>query len=75
MKVIYADFNDFDERGNLPLTCSGSVNSLRALSEAPRHGEEVWLTDGQLWAKARVFTTNEGIFEARYVTEPTEMRP
>jgi hypothetical protein len=65
MKEIYADFNDFAADGSLPLTCRGSVASIAALEEPLEVGEEVWLTDGELRVKARVFLYKDGSWEAR----------
>lgn len=65
MKEIYADFNDIAADGTLPLTCSGSVESISQLREPLTDGEEVWLTDGDLRATARVFLSREGFWEGR----------
>lgn len=64
MKEIYADFNDIAADGTLPLTCSGSIESIAKLREPLSDGEEVWLTDGELRAPARVFR-REGFWEGR----------
>jgi hypothetical protein len=55
MRNIYADFNDIAADGTLRLSCSGSLESIRQLSKPLTDGEEVWLTDGELRARARVF--------------------
>jgi hypothetical protein len=65
MRTLYADFNDFDERGDLPLTCRGSVESLRALQTPPSEGEDVWLSDGELRARATLMRAADGIWLAR----------
>jgi hypothetical protein len=62
MKVVYADFNDFDEHGNLPLTCRGSIESIRAVK--PDDGELVVLTDGELFVTAMIRKIERGQFEA-----------
>jgi hypothetical protein len=62
MKVVYADFNDFDEHGNLPLTCRGSVESIRAVK--PEEGEVVLLSDGELYATATIRKIEKGQYEA-----------
>jgi hypothetical protein len=65
VRELYADFNDFDEQGNLPLTNRGSVQSIAGLSEPLAEGEEVWLSDGDLRVKVRVFRCGDGSWEAR----------
>ncbi len=64
MKVIYADFNDFDEHNHLPLTCDGAVKSISQLAQPLREGEEVWLTDGDLRVRAKVRMIGQGTWEA-----------
>ena len=32
MKVIYADFNNFDQHGAMPLTCVGAKASIHRLT-------------------------------------------
>lgn len=64
MKEIYADFNDFAANGALPLTCAGSLSSL-AQVDTLEDGEEVWLTDGELKVKARVYQRADGSWEGR----------
>jgi hypothetical protein len=54
MKVVYADFNNFDERGTLPLTCLGSAASIRRLGLPLADGERVVLSDGELRIVATV---------------------
>jgi uncharacterized protein RhaS with RHS repeats len=53
MKEIYADFNDFDENGNLALTCAGSVRSIDSQKEPLQDGEEVCFSDGDVRAIGR----------------------
>ena len=65
MKVLYADFNDFDSTGNLPLTCAGSVRSISEIGEPLEDGQEVVLSDGECWVVARVYRTEDGTWEAR----------
>ena len=65
MKRIYADFNDFDADGNLPLICRGSLDSIAAQGEELRRDEEVVLSDGELEVVARVFQLDDGSWEAR----------
>ncbi len=65
MKTIYADFNDFLSDGVLPLTSTGSVASIAGLPDRVEEGEEVWLSDGELWVVARVYYCADGTLEAR----------
>ncbi len=65
MKEIYADFNDIASDATLPLTCQGSVASIASLGDSLGDGEEVWLTDGELRARARVFRCADGSWEGR----------
>jgi hypothetical protein len=65
MKEIYADFNDIADDGSLPLTCEGSVANIAALAGGLQEGEEVWLTDGELWVIAHVFRSQNGSWEGR----------
>ena len=65
MREIYADFNDIDSDGFLPLTCSGSMHCIAGLTERLVDGEEVWLTDGALRVSANVFLGDAGWWEAR----------
>lgn len=65
MKQIYADFNDIYNDGTLPLTCSGSRESIAAFGTALSNGEEVWLTDGELRIKARIFRCDDGSWVAK----------
>ena len=65
MRQIYADFNDIDAAGVLPLTCQGSVASIAAQEDALREGEEVHLSDGELAATAWVSRRSDGSWEAR----------
>jgi hypothetical protein len=65
MRQLYADFNDFDATGNLPLICAGSRASITALDKPLRDGEKVFLSDGKLRAMARVFMCPDGTWEAR----------
>ena len=65
MKVIYADFNDFTSDGVLPLTCSGSIESIAEYEDVISDGESVWLSDGELWTKARIYLCVDGVIEAR----------
>jgi hypothetical protein len=65
MKRIYADFNDVAADGTLPLTCRGSVDSITALAEELRSGEEVVLSDNEMEVVARVFRRDDGSWEAR----------
>jgi len=66
--VIYADFNDFDAHGNLPLVCSGSRESCARLR--PSDGDSVILGDGEIYTRATIHTRPDW-FEAssdwRYV--------
>ena len=55
MKEIYADFNDIAEDGTLPLTCNGSVASIASLEGTLKSGEEVVLSDGEVWTTGQVF--------------------
>jgi hypothetical protein len=64
VKSIYADFNDLAADGTLPLTCAGSVESIRMLSEPLTPGETVLLTDGELSALATVSLRLDGAWEA-----------
>lgn len=64
MKRLYADFNDFDVDGRLPLTCRGSVDSIATLAEELTNGELVSLSDGELVVVARVFRRPDGSWEA-----------
>lgn len=63
-KTIYADFNDFDASGMLPLTSAGSRASIAALDGALEDGEEVRLTDGELSAFGRILRRQDGSWEA-----------
>ena len=65
MKTMYADFNDFDGRGTLPLTCAGSVTSIETLGESLRDSEQVWLTDAEIRVMVRVYRLEDGFWEAR----------
>ena len=65
MKEIYADFNDFAADGTLPLTCQGSVDSIAEEPDGLEDGEEVWLTDGDLRVRGRVFRLKDGGWEGR----------
>jgi hypothetical protein len=65
MKEIYADFNDVDADGTLPLTCSGSVESIGALQEPLMDGETVCFSDGELRVKGRVCRRADGSWEGR----------
>ncbi len=65
MRELYADFNDFAANGTLPLTCSGSIESIRRLAEPLQEGEEVWLTDGEIRTRAWVHQYSDGSWEAR----------
>jgi hypothetical protein len=76
MKTIYADFNDLAADGALPLSCSGSRQSIANLGVGVSPGDRVWLTDGELWVEARLFLCGDGVWEARgewkYRTEKPE---
>lgn len=63
--IIYADFNDFEASGILPLTCRGSIESLRSLAIV--EGLAVLLSDGQLFARAVLYIADNGVVEARDV--------
>jgi hypothetical protein len=65
MREIYADFNDIDADGVLPLTCVGSTRSIAGLRVPLVDGEEVWLTDGELKVRANVSIAEQGWWEAR----------
>jgi hypothetical protein len=65
MKQIYADFNDFDEDGNLALICAGSVQSINSQEVALQDGEEVCFSDGEVRALGRVFKRADGTWEGR----------
>jgi len=65
MKEIYADFNDIDADGTLPLTCKGSLDSIAQIDGGLVDGEEVWFTDGELRTRGRVFRSKQGIWEGR----------
>lgn len=64
MKGIYADFNDIAADGTLPLTCSGSIESIAMLDNELQEGEEVLLTDGELRVVARVYRRPNGSWGA-----------
>jgi hypothetical protein len=65
VKEIYADFNDIANDGTLPLTCAGSLASIASLDDVLREGEEVWLSDGELRIKGRVFRQSDGAWSCR----------
>lgn len=65
MREIYADFNDIAADSKLPLTCEGSAASIAALNPPPHAGEEVWLSDGELRARAHLSLSADGSWEAR----------
>ncbi len=65
MKRLYADFNNFDANGILPLNSRGSLDSIAALSGPLREGENVLLSDGDLEVSARVSLAKDGVWEAR----------
>ena len=65
MKQIYADFNDVDASGVLPLACRGSMASIAGLREPLKDGENVLLSDGELTVGARVFQRADNSWEAR----------
>jgi hypothetical protein len=65
MKEIYADFNNFDEDGNLTLTCAGSVRSINSQPEPLQDGEEVCFSDGDVRAIGRAFKRKDGAWEGR----------
>lgn len=65
VKEIYADFNDFDERGNLALRCVGSVRSINVQEESLQDGEEVCFSDGEVRTIGRVFKSKDGTWEGR----------
>ncbi|MDP2306306.1 MAG: hypothetical protein Q8P18_09795 [Pseudomonadota bacterium] len=62
---LYADFNNIAADGSLPLHCVGSVASIASLGQELREGKEVWLTDGELWARARLSRAGDGAWYAR----------
>ena len=61
---LYADFNNVAADGGLPMTCAGSKESIAALAPPLQDGEDVWLTDGEIGTRARVFW-RQGQWEAR----------
>ena len=63
-RVLYADFNDFDLEGDLPLTCAGSVRSIAALDEPLAEGETIILSDGEMRTVARVRRVSDGTWLA-----------
>lgn len=65
MKEVCADFNDIAADGTLPLTCEGSITSIANQPEPLQDGEYVWLTDGELRVKGRVFHREDGRWESR----------
>jgi hypothetical protein len=54
MRTLYADFNNYDQDGLMPLTCVGSRVSLLLLGSPPVEGERVRLTDGELIIEAEL---------------------
>jgi hypothetical protein len=60
MKLLYADFNNFDEHGALPLSCRGSRESIAKLGEPLKDDEAVLLTDHELMVEARVRHVTQG---------------
>jgi hypothetical protein len=68
MKTLYADFNNFDANGGLPLTCVGSIQSIRALREPLSEGEQVVLSDGDVMVTAEVHLRPNGTWIARCVS-------
>ena len=65
MKELYADFNDIGADRSLPLTSSGSAESIAGLGGTLEEGEQVCLTDGELRVFARVYRRPDGSWEAR----------
>jgi hypothetical protein len=65
MKQLYADFNDIAADGTLPLTSSGSAESIAALEHGLTDGEAVILCDGELQSVAHVFPSEDGTWTAR----------
>ncbi len=63
VKTIYADFNDFDADGILPLICRGSRDSIAA-HPGLCSGEEVVLSDGDMSVVATVTRKADGTWEA-----------
>jgi hypothetical protein len=45
MKEIFADFNNFNEDGNLDLRCKASTESLGSYGNTLMDGEEVYFSD------------------------------
>lgn len=67
MKVVYADFNNFDEHGAMPLTCVGSRASIQRLAVPLSEGEEVILSDGELMILANVHQRPNGTWLAHCI--------
>jgi hypothetical protein len=65
MKEIYADFNNIAENGCLYLTCFGSIESIRNLDTPLENGEEICLSDGEVYVHARVYKCADDAWEAR----------
>jgi hypothetical protein len=72
MKIVYADFNNFDEHDTLPLTCTGSIASIRALAHPLADGEQVILSDGELMIVANVQKCADGTWIAQCVGDYSE---
>jgi hypothetical protein len=72
MKVVYADFNNFDQHGTLPLTCVGSRASIRALATPLIDGEQVVLSDGELMITAKVRKRANGTWIAECIGDYSE---
>jgi len=64
VKALRADFNDFAQSGDLPLTGAESRKSIAELTEPLADEERVWLTDGELFVIAQVFDEHAGTIVA-----------
>ena len=75
MKTIYADFNNIDANGVLPLISNGSVESLKEQLDPVAENELVILSDGELWVYAHISTGADGVLEARSDWQFSRQRP
>jgi hypothetical protein len=75
VRQVYADFNNIDADGSLPLTSAGSVASIAELEPELRDGEEVCLADGKVFAVGCVHRRIDGTWEARSQWEFVHLPP
>jgi hypothetical protein len=75
VKQVYADFNEIEADGLLPLACAGSVASIAELEQELRDGEEVCFTDGEAFAVGRVHRHVDGSWEGRSKWEFVHLPP